>query len=114
MMELFVVGGRADEPSIWGFVNVAIETIESARGGLGGLRRRHPNVVVEASRHRDAGTDQARVRFEREQDAAHLLFDPVVQRAAGALALRVMRRRATIFSKYHCKPLANRALRFGA
>jgi hypothetical protein len=80
-------------------------------GGQRGFRRRHRGVEVEDSAYRDAGAQQARLRFASEQAAAHLLFDPGVQRAAGALALRVMRKRATIFGKYHCKPLADRALR---
>jgi hypothetical protein len=111
VMELFVLGGKADATPLWGFVNVALDVLESMPGGQRGFRRRHRGVEVEDSAYRDAGAQQARLRFASEQAAAHLLFDPGVQRAAGALALRVMRKRATIFGKYHCKPLADRALR---
>ncbi len=114
MMELFVVGGRADATPIWGYVIVALDVLESMLGGQRGFRRRHRSVEIEASTYRDAGAHQARLRFASEQDAAHLLFDPDVQRAAGALALRVMRKRATIYGKFHCKPLADRALQLVA
>lgn len=110
VMELFVVGAAKGAPSTWGYVNVARDVLEAAPGGERALRRRHRRVEIEASDYRDAGAHQARLLFSAEDDAAHLLFDPQVHRAAGALALRVMRRRATIYGKYHCKPLADRAL----
>jgi hypothetical protein len=110
VMELFVVGTTRDRASTWGYVNVALDVLDAVHGGRRALRRRHRRVEIEASSYRDAGAHQAQLRFAAEEDAAHLLFDPQVHRAAGALALRVMRRRATIYGKYHCKPLADRAL----
>ncbi|MDF1521757.1 MAG: hypothetical protein P1P87_02920 [Trueperaceae bacterium] len=110
MMELFVVGAVKDGSSTWGFVNVALDVLDSAPGGRRSLLRRHRNVEIRTTTYRDAGAHQAQLYFDTEEDGAHLLFDPAVHRAAGALALRVMRRRATIYGKYHCKPLADRAL----
>jgi hypothetical protein len=34
------------------------------------------------------------------------MADPIVRQAAAVLALRVMGKRATIYSKFHCKQLA--------
>ena len=41
---------------------------------------------------------------------AELLADESVSKAAAMLALRVMRKRATIYAKFHCTQLADLAL----
>ena len=112
VMELFVIGGHRSldhSRSVWGFVNVAADVLHEGSGSDRRFKSRHRGIEVEHSTYRDAGQHQRRLAFDSEGAAADALFDPRVQRAAGTLALRVMRKRATIYSKYHCKQLADTA-----
>lgn len=111
-MELFVVGHEQRDPTaLWSFVNVAEDVLLVHWRSINRLEKKYPFLSVERCDYRDAGQHQ--VRLFCQGDAASmevLLHDPGISKAAATLALRVMRKRATIFSKYHCPQLADLAL----
>lgn len=111
-MELFVVGhAQRDPTALWSFVNVAEDVLLEHWKSISRLEKKYPSLRVERCDYRDAGQHQARLFCQG--DAAFmevLLHDPGVSKAAAALVLRVMRKRATIFGKYHCPQLADLAL----
>ena len=112
-MELFVVGytkGSAGQRERWGFVNVASDVLLDKFGTEAKLRRTFPTLELRESSYRDGGQHQISLACFSYHDLDTLLKDQRVQIAAGHLALRVMRKRATIYSKFHCKQLADRAL----
>ncbi len=110
VMELFVVGRWRDgEPPAWAFMNVASDVLESAFGSVTKVMQRYPELELMDARYRDAGTHQVRLFAENGSCIPYLLADPAIKLAARSLALRVMRKRATIYGKYHCPQLANAA-----
>lgn len=114
-MELFVVGYvRAERPPVttWSFVNVSKSALFDVYGGERAFRRSYPRVrIALGPEYRDAGEDHARLIVEDQEnlDMQSLLLDPPLQIAAATLALRVMRKRPTLYSQYHCQLLVNEA-----
>ena len=111
-MELFVVGRwsyGADPP--WAFINVASDVLEDAFVSLSEVARSHPGLDLSNDRmYRDAGAHQVTLFMEDACCLPRVLADTAIQTAARTLALRVMRKRATIYAKYHCPQLAHAAL----
>jgi hypothetical protein len=111
VMEMFVVGAkRQNTNSLWSFVNVAKDTVIEQWGSLSSLKRAFPFVEIVHRGYRDAGRNQVSLHVYKNAPMEKLLGDPGVSKAAAMLNLRVMRKRATIYGKYHCTQLANRAL----
>jgi hypothetical protein len=111
VMELFVIGLEKQSPDVlWSFVNVAEDVLLGHWISLDKLVKAFPFVEAEHCRYRDAGQHQVRLHVYDDAPMEKLLSDPGVSKAAAALALRVMRKRATIYGKYHCPQLANLAL----
>lgn len=111
MMEAFVVGEKRGEPgSFWSFINVAGDVLLSQWGSLEAVLRSYPLIEIEKSVYRDAGNDQLSLKTEDLETMRAMVADQRITRPAGALVLRVMRKRATIYGKYHCPQLAGLAL----
>ncbi len=111
-MELFVVGHEQNDSSVlWSFVNVAEDVLLEHWKSINRLKKKYPFLKVERSDYRDAGQHQLRILCRGGAASMEVLLqDPGVAKAAATLALRVMRKRATIFGKYHCPQLADLAL----
>ena len=111
VIELFVLSSESDPASkeLFGFVNVDADVWLDEFGSEKAFERRHPDVVGYDATYRYAA-DIVQLHADRPEDMAGLLCDARVQRAAGALALRIMRQRATIFTKFHAKLLAEAAI----
>jgi hypothetical protein len=110
-MEIFVVGWTKQNPTLlWSFVNVAEDVLLAHWKSLNRLRKAFPFLRVERTEYRDAGQYQLRLLCEDGTPMERLLADPGISKAAATLVLRVMRKRATIFGKYHSPQLANLAL----
>lgn len=108
VMELFVVGAeKQNAESLWSFVNVAEDTLLEHWHSLKNLTKAFPFVRVIHSGYRDAGQHQVTLHTYDDAPMEQLLTDPGVCKAAATLSLRVMRKRATIYGKYHCVQLAN-------
>lgn len=111
VMELFVVGWDKGAPtSCWGFVNVASDVLLGRWQSRWRFRRTHPSIRLIERGYRDAGQFQILLHAYSKEALRSLLQDEMVQCAAAALSLRVMRKRATIYGKNHCKLLADAAL----
>lgn len=114
-MELFVVGYlRSEKPPVttWAFLNVSKSVLRDGFGGVRAFKRRYPRVVIREGRgYRDAGDDHLTLAVGNQEhlDMQSLLLDPSVQLAAATLALRVMRKRPTLYSQYHCQLLVDEA-----
>jgi hypothetical protein len=107
MMETFVVGYlKGDKNGLWGFVNVATDVLFDGYAGEAAFRDARPSIDVVQRNYRDAGQYQVSLHATDTDALVDLMADPIVRQAAGVLALRVMRKRATIYSKFHCKQLA--------
>ncbi len=113
LMELFAVGWQKQAASglLWSFVNVAEDVLLEHWKSLNKLKRKFPFLSFERRSYRDAGQHQITIFCEGSARLMmQLLSDPGIAKAAATLALRVMRKRATIYGKYHCPQLADLAL----
>lgn len=111
VMELFVVGWeRQSSDVLWSFVNVAEDVLLEHWTSLDELAAAYPFVEVVHRGYRDAGQHQVSLHTHDGASMEQLLMDQGISKAAAALSLRVMRKRATIYGKYHCVELANRVL----
>lgn len=111
VMELFVAGWvkhKADR--MWTFINVAEDVLLQTWHSLDAMKERYPYLEITRRGYRDAGQHQVSLQVHGADEMMSLLADEIVRKAAGALALRVMRKRATIYAKFHCPQLANSAL----
>lgn len=70
------------------------------------LERAHPEIDVVNADYRCAGHDQVRMAAYDLSSLQQLLSDQAVLDASAMLNLRLMRERATIFSRYHNPALA--------
>ena len=111
VMELFVAGWEKQNTNVlWSFVNVAEDILLEHWASLDELAKAFPFVEVVRRGYRDAGQHQVSLHIYDGGPMEQLLVDPGISKAAAVLSLRVMRKRATIYGKYHCVQLANRAL----
>lgn len=95
---------------LWGFVNVASDILNEMDGGIDYFSEMHPTIELYQRNYRDAGQYQISLQALDASSLRSLFENNAVRKAAAALALRVMRKRATIYNKYHCKLLANAIL----
>lgn len=110
VMELFVLGwARGDRRRMWSLVNVATDVSPGDPDWIEKIRLRVPGTEMFRRDYRDAGQYQMSLQTSDAASTRLLLGDPEVQYAARVLALRVMRKRATIYSRYHCKQLSDAA-----
>lgn len=112
VIELFALfpGGADGNPSGWGFVNVASDVLRDEFGHSGGNWVDLEGTRVLRGGYRYAGENVSHLVVDYEEDFVPVLRDPRIQRAAGAFALRMMRKRPTIYQRYHCKQLADAVL----
>lgn len=111
VMELLVVGFHKSAPaSMWGFVTIATDILSQAVDADPLLLSTLAGVEMVQRDYRDAGQHQVTLQARDCQSLKTLLEHPSIQGAGAQLALRVMRKRATIYGKFHCKPLADQAL----
>ena len=111
VMELLVLGCHKDDPSaMWGFVTVASDVLSDTFKTDQSLLDFFPSIEIIRRQYRDAGQHQVTLWAGDEQSLAAILRHRAVQQTAASLTLRVMRKRATIYSKFHCKHVVNYAI----
>lgn len=111
VMEIFVLGHVKNKPNdLWGFLTVASDVLDEACLDNDSLKASYPLVDIYRSGYRDAGQNQITLLTNDIYTLHRVLRDKVIIQAAATLALRVMRKRATIYGKYHCKQLADLVL----
>lgn len=113
VMEVFVLGYHKDpkfEGFGWAFANVASDVLFSEYGDEQKFKKAHPDVEVRPAGYRDAGQYCVGLMVYLLDDMLKLLGDKAVARAAATMCLRLMRKRATIYSKFHCPQLVDHAL----
>jgi len=113
VMEVFVLGYHKDprfEGFAWGFVNVASDVLFDAYGSEQKFKEAHPDIDVRQAGYRDAGQHCVGLTAYVQDDLLRLLDDEAVAKAAATLCVRLMRKRATIYSKFHCPQLVDHAL----
>ncbi len=111
VMELLVMGyQKHDHSELWGFFTVASDVLLKTFKNDEAIKAMFPDVELVRGAYRDAGQHQLSLYAHDLKTMTALLKHSAVQEAAAALALRVMRKRATIYSKFHCKQLADAAL----
>lgn len=111
VMELLVLGCHKATPSeMWGFVTVASDVLSETFPTDDALMAAFPLIEVVRREYRDAGQHQVTLHANNERSMKEILEHKVVRQAAPSLALRVMRKRATIYAKFHCKQLADFAM----
>lgn len=115
VMEVFCVGYYKD-PSLsggtWGFMNVASDKLFSEFGSEAAFSAAHPEVELRRSKYRDGGQHQVSLMTSIQDDMVALLTDDRVTKAAATLSLRLMRRRPTIYYKFHAPQLVDQAMRY--
>lgn len=108
VMELLVIGHHKSRSSdMWGFVTVASDVLSETFPNDEALVRAFPSMEIVRREYRDAGQHQITLQASSEQCMMALLRHKTIRRAGATLALRVMRKRATIYAKFHCKQLAS-------
>lgn len=111
VMELLVVGYHKHSPSeMWGFITVASDVLAETFPTDESLLTTFPSIKLVRRDYRDAGQHQISLHAGSEQCMKEVLRHETVRRAAATLAMRVVRKRATIYSKFHCKQLAGVAI----
>lgn len=110
VMEMLVIGHHKDAPAqMWGFVNVASDILSSSFADDREILDAFPSVQIFRRQYRDAGQHQVTLHADNEDAMTALLENDAIRKAAATLALRVMRKRGTIYAKFHCKQLADLA-----
>lgn len=110
-MELFVLFCDKSNPrELSGFLTISVETLEVLHPDMNTFKRKHPTVEMSIYPYQDAGEDQITLHAFGLNALKRLLGDKDVQKAAGVLAQRVMRKRPTFYAQYHCPQLASLAL----
>ncbi len=111
VMELLVLGNHKGTPStMWGLMTVASDVLMDTFKTDKSLMKIFPSIELIKRQYRDAGQHQISLFAPDEQSITDILKHTVVQQAAASLVLRVMRKQATIYSRFHCKHLANNAM----
>jgi hypothetical protein len=91
--------------------HVALSPLEQAFGqGLETLQRKLPFVQVEKHYYESGGTDQIALSTRGVRDALRLLDNDAFVQAARTFNLRLMRKGACTFSRYHCMDLADQLM----
>jgi hypothetical protein len=113
VMELFCLGYYKDPElaeELWGFLNVASDVLFDAYGSEAKFQQAYPQIVVRRISYRDAGQHQVNLLALSQHDMFDLLNDEAVTKAAAELCVRLIRKRATIYSKFHCPQLVDASL----
>jgi hypothetical protein len=111
IMELLVLGYHKEAPEkMWGFVTVASDILSEHFATDREILGYFPSIEIHRREYQDAGQHQITLCANALDSLKAILGHKAIQCAAGSLALRVMRKRATIYSKFHCKQLAELAL----
>ena len=107
-METFVAGFTKETPtSPWAFVNVSKSTILEGYRNIVAFKRAYPCITVQETAYRAAGHDVISFFFDSIDDASNALADPIVARACRVLNLGLMRKGASLYTRYHCFPLVD-------
>lgn len=109
-MEIFVVGWEKSSNSLWGFLTVDEDVLMEYWPSPDEFLKQFPFVEFINREYRDAGQNQITLHCSGDARMDQLLSDPGICKAAAALNLRVMRKRACFYMQYHCVQLANQAL----
>jgi hypothetical protein len=110
-MEVFVIGAERNlNGALWGFMNLSKETLSECYKTTKALLQKHPEIEVEQPNYRAAGQDQIRLLFNDVDVVTRLIEDPVIAKASRVLNLRLMRKGATLYSRYHCFDLVDSVL----
>lgn len=90
--------------------HLALTPLEQAFGPkLTGLERRYPNLGIDLKhQYKPGGPDQVNVRIENVDLALKLMNDRDVLRAVRLFNLRLMKKGACAYSRYHCFALADK------
>ena len=107
MMELFVVGWEKKTNLLWSFLTVDEDVLSDYWPSPDEFLKHFPDVEFVARGYRDAGQNQITLSCSGDTAMRRLLSDIGVCKAAAALNIRVMRKRANIYMKFHCVQLAN-------
>lgn len=111
VMEVFVLGHFKGKPNnLWGFVNLSSDVLPVDLSTAKKIEKAFPSIEVVNRNYRDAGQHQFSLHAGDQESLTKLMANPDIKRAAATLALRVMRKRPTIYGKFHCKQLANTLL----
>lgn len=109
--EVFVLGRYwQDANRFWGFANLAEDELLDSLGSLRKVQRAFPEATMERISYPSAGPPLLRLQTPSLQQMLELIADPRVQRAARRLTLRLARKGATLYSKFHCPQLAERVV----
>ncbi len=109
VMEVLVVAyPKGSNNKLCGHVNVASDVLFPRGGLIERLRFRlsFPLVRIAKGEYKDAGQHQVKLIALSANGLLKLIRDERVQKAAAHLNLRLMRKRGTIYAKYHCSELA--------
>lgn len=101
---VFLAGGRL------GFSwHLASSPLEHAFGkNLTGLRRRYRNILINDHRYAPGGQDQINLEINGSHDALKMMRDVDIIRAVRTFNLRLMKKGACVYNRYHCLSLADR------
>jgi hypothetical protein len=107
VMEVFVLGYHLDEPGrLWGCINVSEEELLKHYSNRRKVLAHYPEIGLGERTYSTAGYDLLCLQADDLVLLRQLLSDQAVFSASAKLNLRLMRQRATIYSRYHNPALA--------
>lgn len=113
-METLAIGHPLDDPAgFHAFLTVDAASIAARWPDEAALRRQFPGVtmLIDGCYHREPGWQQCQLRAADPASLRELLRDSVICKAACVLNMWLMRKRTTLYSRFHCKPLADHLYR---
>lgn len=91
--------------------HLALTPLEQVFGkNLSGLRKRYPNILVDNHHYAPGGQDQIHLEVEKADMALKLISDKDILQAIKIFNLRLMKKGACTYNRYHCLSLADRLI----
>lgn len=109
-MELFIVSWEKNSNLLWSVITIDENVLMEHWPNPDEFIKKFPFVEFIDRGYRDAGQNQITLRCNGDARMDLLLADSGICKAAAAMNLRVMRKRANLYMQYHCSQLANEAL----
>jgi hypothetical protein len=103
---VFSTGGRL------GFSwHLALSPLEDVFGkNLTGLRRRYRDILIDDHQYAPGGQDQINLEINGSHNALKMARDVDIMRAVRTFNLRLMKKGACVYNRYHCLSLADRII----
>jgi hypothetical protein len=111
--EVFTIGSEGK--TLWASWHLALSPLQKIFGqDLSRLSKRHRRIYLEDHRYKPGGVDQIRLYIEGKDAIMKIIQDKDILRAVRLFNMRLMKKGACIYNRYHCLGLADNLISDGA